>query len=168
MDDLDDLRDRIALRELVDRYAIAIDRRDHPALVALFVPGGGVDVHVAGREEPVASLRGDEALRRLIDGVAVYEDTLHHIGTFVADVDGDTATAVTTCVAHHLHRTADGAEAERLYVVYDDAFRRMPDGWRFTVRRAGRRWTETAPAGRQPLAIDRAMAGRPRPGSSRR
>lgn len=159
--DLADLRDRIALRELVDRYAIAIDRRDHAALVALFVGGGGIDVHVTGREEPVASLRGDEGLRRLVDGVGVYEDTFHLVGNFAPVVDGDTAAAVTYCVAHHLNRTAEGAEDERLYVVYDDAFVRTPGGWRFTVRRVGRRWTETQPAGLRPLAIDRAMARGP-------
>lgn len=158
-----DPADQLALRALVDRYAIAIDRRDVAALEALFVPDGGIDVHVAGREEPVARLRGPEGLRALVDGVAVYADTLHLVGNFAVTVEADRATAVTYCVAHHLVADVEEPYDERLLVVYDDRFTRTTDGWRFTLRVIRRRWTERIPgAGQEPLLIDRVMAARAR------
>jgi hypothetical protein len=158
-----DPADLLALRALVDRYAIAIDRRDRETLESLFVPDGGIDVHVAGRDEPVARLRGADGLRALVEGVSVYADTLHLVANVAATVDGDTATAVTYCVAHHLVTDADEPYDERLLVVYDDRFVHTADGWRFDVRVIHRRWTERIPgAGQAPLLIDRVMAARAR------
>lgn len=158
--------DHLELRALVDRYAIAIDRRDRETLRRLFVPDGGIDVHLAGRDEPVARLRGETGMGGLVDALEIYADTLHLVGNFAATIDGDTATAVTYCVAHHWYVEGEESFDERLYVVYDDHFARTPDGWRFTVREIRRRWTETQPAGQRPLQVDLELAGRrqPRPG----
>jgi SnoaL-like domain len=160
---VDDVGDQIELRALVDRYAIAIDRRDKATLRRLFVPDGGIDVHLAGRPEPVARLRGDAGMGDLVDALEIYRDTMHLVANFVATVDGDNATAVTYCVAHHLYVEGGESIDERLYVVYDDRFIRTADGWRFTVRGIQRRWTESQPAGQRPLQVDLELAGkRPR------
>lgn len=155
-----DATDHVALRLLVDRYAIAIDRRDAATLKELFVPDGGIDVHLAGRAEPVAQLRGEAGMGALIDALAVYADTLHLVANFAPTVEGDSATAVTYCVAHHWYVEGDESYDERLYVVYDDRFVRTPGGWRFTVRGIRRRWTARTPAGQTPLQVDLEMAGR--------
>jgi hypothetical protein len=157
-----DVADLVELRSLVDRYAIAIDRRDKRTLETLFVADGGIDVHVAGRTSPVARLRGEAGMGGLVDALALYEDTMHVVGNFVATVDGETATAVTYCVAHHLVAEGGASFDERLYVVYDDHFVRTPDGWRFTVRAIHRRWTEKQPAGQKPLQVDLELAGKRR------
>ena len=158
-----DVADQIELRRLVDRYAIAIDRRDTATLAGLFVPDGGIDVHLAGRPEPVARLRGEAGMGRLVDALGIYADTLHLVANFVPTVEDDTATATTYCVAHHWFVSEEESFDERLYVVYDDRFLRTPDGWRFTVRGIRRRWTETTPAGQKPLQVDLELTGRRRP-----
>lgn len=166
---MSDASDLLELRALVDRYAIAVDRRDARALAELFVPGGGIDVHLAGRPEPVARLRGADGMERLLEALGVYADTFHLVGTFAAEVEEDAAAAVTYCVAHHLVADAEEPYDEKLYVVYDDGFARTEHGWRFTVRAVRRRWTERVPgAGQRPLRVDLEMAGpRDAPGRDR-
>lgn len=157
-----DLADLVELRSLVDRYAIAIDRRDKAALAALFVRDGGIDVHLAGRPEPVARMRRGAGLGGLVDALSIYRDTMHIVANFVPTIDGDTATAVTYCVAHHWYVEGDESFDERLFVVYDDHFVRTPGGWRFTVREIHRRWAESQPAGQKPLQVDLELAGKRR------
>jgi SnoaL-like domain len=159
--------DLLELRLLADRYAIAVDRRDKATLETLFVPGGGIDVYLAGREHPVARLRGAAGMGLLADALEIYTDTMHVVSNFAPTIDEDHATAVTYCVAHHLY--TDGAETfdERLFVVYDDAFVRTADGWRFTVRGVRRRWTEKQTAGQKPLQVDLELAGKRRPSTGR-
>jgi hypothetical protein len=148
--------DRLELRALAERYAIAVDRKDVDELVGLFLPDGGIDVYLRGREQPIAKIRGAE-LARVIDGVSIYADTLHFIGNSVAEVDGDEARGVTYCLAMHWWEDGEASYDETLLVTYDDEFVRTPEGWRFKLRRLTRKWTEQQAAGQKLLQIDRRM-----------
>jgi ketosteroid isomerase-like protein len=112
-----------SIRQLASRYAVATDRRDVDALVALFVP----DVRV-GRDT-----HGRDALR------ANFEEQLHGIGVSILNVgthqidlvDADNATGHVYCKGE----IQDGARWIHQAIRYDDTYRRVDGEWLFVRRK---------------------------------
>jgi uncharacterized protein (TIGR02246 family) len=136
------LYDLHAIRALVERYAQAVDTGDGAAFARVFTPDGHLGyqdgsavTHFHGREELAAIpvVPTDDTPR-----------TMHFIGNHIADVDGDTATAVTYCQAHHLH--ADRSNLVMM-IRYHDRLTRGTDGtWLIADRHVTLEWTETRQA----------------------
>jgi len=101
--------------ELAHRYAVALDRKDHDALAALFVPG--IQAAVRAQLEP--------AIDRL--GVTVLSVTTQ----IVDPVDDDHATGVVYCTAE-----IDDPDAGwiRQSIVYLDRYERVDGQWYFRAR----------------------------------
>jgi hypothetical protein len=116
---VDELLAREAIRDLVSRYAVAIDSRDLDTLVELFVDHG--------RDRLRASF--EEALRDI--GVSILQ-----VGTHVIDLAGpDDATGVVYCTGE----IQDGDRWIRQAILYRDTYRREDGAWRF-VRRVHELW----------------------------
>ncbi len=101
--------------ELAHRYAVALDRKDHDALAALFVPG----IQAAVRAQ----------LQPSIDRLGV---TVLSVTTQVVDrVDDDHATGVVYC-------TAEIEDPDhgwiRQSIVYQDRYERVDGQWYFRAR----------------------------------
>jgi ketosteroid isomerase-like protein len=146
-----DSADRIALRDLVERYAWAVDARDIDAEVGLFAEEGVLLSHLmAGTEETPLERRGHTQLRRALElGLAQYQRTTHVIGGQVVELAGDEARGTTQCLAHHVYRAGDGAD--RLLVMairYHDRYCKQDGSWRFAERRLRLEWRD-----------DRSLAG---------
>lgn len=142
------LADRIALRELVERYAQAVDQRDIDTVVNLFTEDGVLLSHLMpGTEETPLERRGHDQLRRSMElGLARYTSTTHVIATQVVDLAGDDASGTTTCLAHHVY--AGDESGERLLVMaicYRDRYRRQHGSWRFAERRLELQWSDDRP-----------------------
>ena len=110
------------IRQLVSRYAVAVDARDLDTLVSLFVP----EVRV-GR-----SRRGHDALRedfeRSLGAVGV---TILQVGTQVVDlVDADHARGTVYCSG----QVEDGDRWIHQAIVYHDTYARHEGRWRFVRR----------------------------------
>jgi hypothetical protein len=111
------------IRQLASRYSLALDSRNVPALVALFVED--VEVH-DGKV-------GREALAEWFDPILrPYTTTFHIIGNHVIDfVDDDHATGAVYCRPEH--------EVGDLWivmpVVYEDRYERQGGHWFFKSRR---------------------------------
>jgi ketosteroid isomerase-like protein len=111
------------IRQLASRYAVATDRRDVDALVALFVP----DVRV-GRDT-----YGRDALR------TNFEQQLHGIGVSILNVgthqidlvDDDNATGHVYCKGE----IQDGARWIHQAIRYDDTYARVDGEWLFVRRK---------------------------------
>jgi uncharacterized protein (TIGR02246 family) len=137
-----DIRDALAIRALSEGYAQAVDSGDSAAFVSVFAPDGhlvsnfgGAETHFYGREE-LAQIPA-----RAKDGSPT---TMHFIGNHTADVNGDTATGVTYCIANHLREDRSNMV---LMLRYLDSYRRDPDyGWLIADRRVDIQWTETRQA----------------------
>lgn len=138
--------DLVLLRQLVDRYADAVDRRDTEAFGALFGDSGSLTLPPLGGGQP-ATLAGASVTTSL-EPLAVYERTFHHVGAAVFEVDGDSATGRVQCSAHHYERTHNGPIDLVMYIVYQDEYRRSDPGWTFASRVVDVRWTEAHPAHR--------------------
>lgn len=134
--------DLLLLRQLADRYADAVDRRDAEAFASLFGQEGSLTLPPDG-----PTLTGD-GVRAALDPLAVYDRTFHHVGAAVFDVDGDKASGRVQCSAHHYERTHNGPIDLVMFIVYHDEYRRAGDGWLFSSRVVDVRWTEAHPAHR--------------------
>ena len=140
MDPLERLVAHEEIRQLVARYALAVDTRDLDMLVGLFVP----DVRV-GRARS-----GREALRADFDGqLRAVGRSILNVGTHVIDVvDDGTATGFVYCRGEI---EADGRWIHQA-ILYQDTYRRVDgEGWRF-VRRVHRLWYGAEP-GVNPLSL---------------
>ena len=115
-----DAHDQIRL--LASRYAVAVDRRDLDALVALFVPDVQVGRDEVGREALRASF--DASLRAI--GVTVLQVTTHQIDL----LDDDHATGV----QYSAGQVQDGDRWIHQAIVYSDTYERRDRGWLFVRR----------------------------------
>ena len=143
----DALADRMALRDLVQRYARGVDRRDAALLDSLFVDDAEMLVFQdPGSTEPTSTIRGRRELGRITKVVTRYLSTTHFIGNHLVDLAGDTATGETYCLAYHVY---DGGDGERRMLVwsirYEDRYVRHGGAWRFAQRRLIVDWTHDHP-----------------------
>lgn len=145
-----DSEDRMALRDLVERYAMAVDARDIDTVVGLFTDDGVMLSHLdPGTEETPFERRGRAQLRRALErGLARYRSTTHVIGGQVIELDGSGGRGTTACLAHHVYDAEDGAE--RLLVMairYHDRYVKAGGRWRFGERRLKLEWRHDHPLG---------------------
>lgn len=128
--------DRLAIQDLVARYAHAADRRDVDALVALFSADAElVRPPALLRKGDAAALQGREAIAdSIVTALKPLHATYHLIGQQTADVDGDTASGEVYCMAHHIYLRGDEYRDNTMAVRYLDDYERGPAGWVFTRR----------------------------------
>lgn len=132
-----DALDRIEIRDLLSRIAIATDRRDWEAFAACFVPGAAADY-------------GETSSGTIDDAVAVlgpmlqgYASTMNFVGTHRVDLDGDRGIAETYVLSYH-RREDDPASDDIAGTRYVDDVVRTPDGWRIGRRVAELLWFRPA------------------------
>lgn len=123
--------DRVAIRELLLRYARGVDGRDLALVASCFAPG-------AAYRGTLATGTAADALAALPAATARYRATRHAIGAQHAEVDGDRAHCVTDCTAHHW-LSSGGRRV--VCVRYRDRLARGPTGWRITAREVETLWT---------------------------
>lgn len=124
-----DLADRIAVRELIERYAVALNQRDLDTLRATFLPDGvwqvdppfNIRLEGAGVAAGIGQMIG--AMRFLFQGL---------MGSII-ELDGDAATAKTS--VHEVGQRQPGEGGLDQYGFYHDRLIRTPAGWRFAERR---------------------------------
>ena len=126
-DRIDALTDRLAIEDLLTRYATAVDQRDWDLYRSVFTADAEVDYTSAGGTAGTV----DEVVAFLDAALSGFEMTQHLVGNVDAVVDGDEArvTAVFTnplrlaggdtwftggWYHHDLVRTADGGRSRRL------------------------------------------------------
>jgi ketosteroid isomerase-like protein len=138
--------DRQELLELVDAYALAVDRTDGAGVAALFAEDGVLALWMdPASPDQTGERRGRDQIARAIDGLAQYRATHHTVSATQASVDGDAATGETSCTAHHVE--VDGAKQRDrvLYIRYIDTFIRTAAGWRFSRREVHVQWVSLLP-----------------------
>lgn len=133
------LADRLAIADVLSRYARAIDRCDLPLLLGLWWPGaqcdygGGPIDAAAWSEATVAALR---QMRR----------TQHFLGNMLIEVEGDRATAETYCRAWHEVDSPDGPQELEVGGRYLDRLEKRCGEWRLAHRRYVMDWNRNGPS----------------------
>jgi ketosteroid isomerase-like protein len=136
--------DRFALRELVDAYAHCADRRDAKGQMALFTEDTHFVVYMdATSTEPTQELRGRESLAPVFDALNAYQATTHFNGQSTVVLDGDRATGVSYCLAHHVSNSDGQRTIMVASIRYLDSFVKQDGSWYFAERNLMVDWTET-------------------------
>jgi hypothetical protein len=129
--------DYLAILEVIQRYAHAVDRRDWTAAQSCLAPEATAD-YGAG---PIA---GAEAIMAEVMRVeSRFQATQHVLGApLVTSMDGDIAQTSTYAIATHVlnHSRRDGRL--RVGSRYDDQLIRGGHGWQFIQRRTTIFWSE--------------------------
>jgi hypothetical protein len=129
-----------AIMAVQNAYAVAIDRRDWPALRDCFDPDATISFGMALR---VGSL--DEFMAWAPDFHGRLGKTLHQVSTHQATVHGEVAVA--SCYLHAILVEPAREAATSVFGRYDDELVRADGGWRIRQRRFRPAWLSTsAPA----------------------
>ena len=128
------LIDEREVSKVILRYAQGLDSRRFEQVWECFAPDAVVQ---GSRNSGVLS----EYLPPLLAGVESFGVTMHFMGNQLREVDGDTATTETYCIAHHFKDDAGREEAIIMGVrYYDDLVRTAEGRWVIQRRKAVADW----------------------------
>jgi ketosteroid isomerase-like protein len=145
---VEEVADKLAIRELVDAYAFCADRRDAAGQMALFTEDTDFLVYMDSRNpSPAQHLRGRAALAPVFDELNTYECTMHFNGQSATVLDGDHASGVTYCMPHHVKVDGSARSLMIAAIRYLDSFVKHDDTWFFSQRKLMVDWTETCTLG---------------------
>ena len=141
------LTDRQELRDLVFRYARAVDRHDYPTLEQVFTK----DAHMSGYRgepdsvDPLYSFDGVDGVIGALRTLEEFTKVNHVVSNQLVEIDGDQATGETYGTTHFLWRE-DGVLTHRMDVVrYQDRYRREAGRWQIEARRLIFDWEYDTP-----------------------
>ena len=135
------LQDRLEILDVLNRYAHALDSRDWDLLRSCFTPDAVADyLDLGGVNEGVEAIVA--LCRGALDGL---DASQHLIGSPLAEVEGDTATARCYLQAQHVFRGAPGGDHYLVGGTYVDRLVRTDDGWRIEHRTLHATWTDGNP-----------------------
>lgn len=142
--------ERRELRDLVERYAVAVDHADGDAVGDLFEADGVLAIWLDPQNDrPTSQHTGPAAIATAIrDGLRHYAATHHTISSHSSTVDGASAAGETLCTAHHLITEGSKPQDRVLYIRYLDTFVRSSGPWRFARREVRVQWSSTLPVDR--------------------
>ncbi|MGD9792302.1 MAG: nuclear transport factor 2 family protein [Acidimicrobiia bacterium] len=104
--DLREISDRLEIRELMDRYAMACDSKNWDAYRTIYAPDAIIDYTEFGGG------RGgiDTTLEWLSAGLGPFAGLHHNLTTHYCEIDGDTAKAITYWLAYQTLPDGSGGE----------------------------------------------------------
>jgi hypothetical protein len=140
----DEIKDRIAIRELIDAYGHHADRREADKQSALFTPDGVIKIYPGEPAENnlQATLTGRRELAAAFGGLMQYDITTHLNGQNTVKLDGNSATGECYCMSHHLW-TEDGKRILMIMSIrYYDTYVRLDGSWYFAERKLIIDWVD--------------------------
>ena len=140
---LQQLEDRLAIRELIDKYAYCADTRDAQGQMALFTEDTNFEVYMDEKvSTPTQVVSSRKDLFPVFDNLNTYLSTMHFNGQSTIKLEGDRATGITYCRAYHLN-VQDGKQSLMIAGIrYYDIMVRQGAGWLFAERKLKVCWIE--------------------------
>ena len=132
--------DRIALQDVMLRYAAGVDERDMDLYASCFAD----DVEVLGFGAETVNGR-DAWVDYVKKALEAYGPTQHMLGPQLATVDGDSAHCRTDVQAHHYLKDDPDDRTLTLWATYETDMGRTADGWKITRHRLVSRGTRIYP-----------------------
>jgi ketosteroid isomerase-like protein len=135
--------DHLAVAQVVNSYAAAVDAGDIEGVIKLFVPDGRlVGYFTAGQPDPDYDFVGIDAIRALEQRWQPYVQLWHFMGTHTSCINADGAKARSYCLAHHQLPGDTDIVVRVMSVIYEDDLVRTSTGWRLTRRTVRKLWSE--------------------------
>jgi len=140
---LQEAEDRLAIRELVDAYAYCADTRDAQGQMALFTEDTHFVVYMDSKSPvPSQTINTRADLFPVFDNLNTYKTTMHFNGQSTMQLDGDRATGIAYCMAHHLTIENDIQKLMVAAIRYHDTFIKQNGTWLFSERKLLVDWIE--------------------------
>lgn len=140
---IQETQDRLAIRELVDQYAYCADTRDAQGQMALFTTDTHFVVYMDSKSETPSQVINNRAdLFPVFDNLNTYNATMHFNGQSTINLDGNHATGITYCFAHHLTIDEQGQHLMIATIRYKDVFVKQEGKWLFAERKLLVDWIE--------------------------
>ena len=135
--------DRLAIRELIDNYAYCADTRNAQGQMELFTKDTNFEVYYDPKSKTPSQVINNRAdLFPVFDNLNTYNTTMHFNGQSTVKLDGNDATGITYCMAHHL-TIEDGKQKFMIAAIrYEDKFVKQEDKWLFAERKLLVDWIE--------------------------
>jgi 3-phenylpropionate/cinnamic acid dioxygenase small subunit len=130
------LLDERDIRELLHRYATALDEKDWVLFGRCFLPESSALYETIGLLEGYQAI--EAACRRALKNMS---RTQHLIGNVSVMIEGDTARSSCYLHAQHVRPNTPGGDSNIMAGRYDDRLVRTPRGWRILHRRLQVWWT---------------------------
>lgn len=146
------LRDRRDLNDVVLAYARCADRRDFEGFREVFTEKGQLRGYYRDPEtsKPSFVMDGIDAIVGGMHNLDDFEKTLHTVSNQYVEIDGDTASGETYCVAHHVS-TKNGVRINyTMFIRYQDQFERVGGRWYLSDRTLLCDFTRTGPLAQNP------------------
>lgn len=137
--------DWLAIARAITRYGRFADQRRSADMADLFTDDGRLLTFRPRADTPAESAQGRVQLIAAFDVLARFSVTSHVLSPSDIEIDGDTARAHTSCMAHHVSDAPDGRTRFTLADRYDDTLVRVDGRWLFHERRKYTDWTERTP-----------------------
>lgn len=122
------LIDRVAISDVVIKYATALDKRDWSLLRSILCDKVWVDYRTFDPELNL-EMDADEWVNR-VKGLAGFDATQHLSSNHVHSIEGDTAVCVSYMQAGHFLKRDDGEHFCFLYGHYTSEMTRTETGWK--------------------------------------
>lgn len=135
--------DRLAIRELVDQYAYCADTRDAQGQQDLFTEDTHFVVYMDSKSDvPTQVINSKADLFPVFDNLNTYHATMHFNGQSTVKLNGDRATGITYCFAHHVTLDDAGQHLMVATIRYHDVFVKQEGKWLFAERKLLVDWIE--------------------------
>jgi hypothetical protein len=140
---LQQLEDRIAIRELIDQYSYCADTRDAQGQMAIFTEDTNFEVYMDEKiPTPTQVVTGRKNLFPVFDDLNQYLSTMHFNGQSTTKLNGNRATGTTYCRAYHL-KVQDGVQKLMIAGIrYYDVMVKQEGKWLFAERKLKVCWIE--------------------------
>lgn len=143
---IQEIGDRIAIKELVDTFSILADQKETDKQRALFTENGMVTSKING--QPGMTLTGRKQLGDAFGAFLANFETVYHMnGQLLLKLDGDKATGTSYCMVT-LIGTENGKKMKTsMGVYYNDEYVKQDNHWLIARRVSNFAWQEKQPFG---------------------
>lgn len=128
--------DHSEIQRLMYRYARCADNRDYDGFAHVFCEDAVFDFSGT-------LVMGLPAIQQMMHALDNYTSTLHQVTNTLYEVERDSASGETYCIASHLFGESGDTRKLDMGIIYQDQLRRTAAGWRIVQRRFNLLWTQT-------------------------
>jgi hypothetical protein len=143
---MNQIEDRIALKELVDTYAIYGDQRKMKEQADLFSENAVVELYFGGKL--TSTLQGRQEIENTFTSfLKDFETAYHFNGQQTVIPDGDTATGIAYCTVTLIGVENGKKMRTTIGIHYDDEYIRVNNQWLISKRKSIFGWQDKAELG---------------------
>jgi hypothetical protein len=134
--------DREQIRQLMLRYAAAVDRRDFAMVASCFVDDAVAVYDEGSQTGSSGPIEGVDQIVEYISGISHTDSSMHFLGVSSVELAENSANVVTDAVSFLVYPDLSVQQIVTRSIRYDDLVVRTPRGWKIERRVHSARWRD--------------------------